>query len=281
MPVIDQWFTLATAGETVDGREIGEDQLRGMAENYNTDYYTAVIDADHELDFYGAYGHVTEVRLGQKVGRLSLEGKLNANYRLMEMNRMGQRLWFSVWPRQVEGKWYLFRLAVTDNPASIGTDMMKFSALPDGEKPLFTAPKPLEFPTENDDSQEQPPGWFTSFMHRFTSNGPKTEQEDDNMTPEQFSAMTDQNKTLTDAITEQTKAFNALAEVLKKEPQEAEETADKQTPPEDEGNQFSMAALVQKLDDLNSKFEALKNTPAGSTLVPDHTGGADGEKEFV
>jgi len=281
MPVIDQWFTLATAGETVDGRVIEEEWLRSMAESYNPDYYTAVIDADHELDFYGAYGHVAEVRLGEKVGRVALEGKLNANYRLMEMNRMGQRLWFSIWPREVEGRWYLFRLAVTDSPSSIGTDMMKFSALPEGEKPLFTAPKPLEFAAKNNDSQEQPPGWFTSFMQRFTSNGQKPdgqkpEQEDDAMTPEQFTELKHQNEALTTAINAQAQAFTSLAEVLK--PAQEEETTAEQG---GEEQQFSLADVVKKVDELNTKFEALKNTPAGTTTIPDHTGGADGEKEFV
>ena len=181
----------------------------------------------------------------------------------------------------MEGRWYLFRLAVTDSPSSIGTDMMKFSTLPEDEKPLFTTPKPLEFVAKSNDSQEQPPGWFISFVHRFTSNGQKTdgqkpEQEDDAMTPEQFTELKQQNAALTTALNTQAQAFTSLAEALK--PAKEEEK------PADQGGeeqQFSLTDVVKKVDELNTKFEALKNTPAGTTPIPDHTGGTDGEKEFV
>lgn len=279
MPVIDQWFTLATAGETVDGRVIEEQWLHDMAERYDPNYYTAVIDADHELDYFGAYGHVAEVRLGNKVGRVSLEGKLNANFRLMEMNRMGQRLWFSIWPKEVEGKWYLFRLAVTDKPSSIGTDMMKFSALPNGEKPLFTEPKPLEFTVQDNQSDK-----FTSFMgglrslmDRFSTHSPipqtqEPEQDEDAMTPEQMKQLT---TAFTSAIEAQGEKFTAAIAELKKSPDTA-------TPPAgDEGNdkQFSAAELSKTLKaiqdgqkNLEEQFAELKKTPGNNTQFTEFTG---------
>ena len=104
MPKIDKWFTVATAGDTVDGRVIEEQWLRDMAETYSVDFYQAVIDADHNLEWYGSFGQVEELRIGEKVGRVALQAKINANHRLLEMNKNGQRLFFSIWPKmQIAG----------------------------------------------------------------------------------------------------------------------------------------------------------------------------------
>lgn len=296
MPVIDQWFTLATAGETIDDRVIEESWLREMAESYSTDYYTAVIDADHALDWFGAFGHVTELRLGEKVGRVALQAKLNANHRLMEMNRNGQRLWFSIEPREVEGKMYLFRLAITDSPASIGTDQMKFSAGPNGEKSTFTAPKPLEFNTDkNPESETQ--SLLTKILQAVTGvkgdenqfNNQPGETPDDNdegnddMKPEQFEQL---QKTLEQQGQAQVAAIEALGEKFAVKPDDTTEgdesgDGDNNTDEQETVSAETFNALKTQFDDMSKKFEALQKTPAGGTELDEHQGGAEDELDFV
>lgn len=291
MPVIDQWFTLATAGETIDGRVIEEQWLRDMAESYSTDYYTAVIDADHELDWYGAYGNVSELRIGEKVGRVSLEAKLNVNYRLMEMNRNGQRLWFSIEPREVEGKVYLFRLAITDNPASIGTDQMKFSAGPNGEKPSFSKPKPFDFSVEKP-SEEDEASFFKRFKAwlksdpEFTNKPGETpddhDEGDDDMKPEQFEQL---QKTLEEQGKAQVAAIEALGDKFAVKPADDDGDEGGQGDGGDNNTEETVTAeqyntLKDEFDELKNQFDAMQKKPAGGTKFS-HQGGADDQPEFI
>lgn len=294
MPVIDKWFTFATAGETADERMIEEQWLRDMAETYNADYYAAVIDADHELDWYGSYGHVTELRLGEKLGRLSLEGKLDVNQRLMEMNKNGQRLWFSIWPRENfsdTGKTYLFRLAVTDSPSSIGTDRMKFSAK--GEKPTFTAPQPLELNTETPDDQPLTKSSFTKLFTDFLANlkpqnptPPNDEQEADDMKPEQFKEMMDtQKQQFEDLAAAQATALTALGEKFTadfeaKTTDGAQESGKESDSQDETPEQKQFNELKTKFDELNGKFtDMLKEKPG--TPQGDHDGNQGDDEDQV
>jgi hypothetical protein len=294
MPVIDKWFTLATAGETADERMIEEQWLRDMAETYNADYYAAVIDADHELDWYGSYGHVTELRLGEKLGRLSLEGKLDVNQRLMEMNKNGQRLWFSIWPRENfsdTGKTYLFRLAVTDSPSSIGTDRMKFSAKGKTQKfsAPITEPQPLELNTETQEDQPLTQSSFTKlFYDVFNSLKPQTptppndEQEADDMTKEQFEAMMNAQKEQAET---QLAAINGLGEkftaAIEAKPAAAPAAAKAEGEEENETpEQKQFNELKTKFDELNGKFtDMLKEKPG--TTQGDHDGNQGDDEDQV
>lgn len=298
MPVIDKWFTLATAGETADERMIEEQWLRDMAETYNADYYAAVIDADHELDWYGSYGHVTELRLGEKLGRLSLEGKLDVNQRLMEMNKNGQRLWFSIWPRENfsdTGKTYLFRLAVTDSPSSIGTDRMKFSAKGKAQKfsAPITEPKPLELNTETQEDQPLTQSSFTKlFYDIFTSLKPQTptppndEQEDDDMKPEQFKELMDtQKQQFEDLAAAQATALTALGEkftaaIAAKTTDGAQDDGKNGEGEEETPEQKQFKELKTKFNELNEKFTALSEERPG-TPQGDHDGNQGDDEDQV
>lgn len=290
MPVIDKWFTLATAGETADGRVIEEQWLRDMADTYNVDYYPAVIDADHNLDWYGSYGNVAQVRLGEKFGRVSLEGKLDVNQRLIEMNKNGQRLWFSIWPRENfsnEGKTYLFRLALTDSPSSIGTDKMKFSAKV--EKPTFNQPQPLELNTETQEDQPLTQSSFTKlFYDVFTSlkpqnpTPPNDEQEDDDMNKEQFEAMMNAQKEQAET---QLAAINGLGEkftaaIAAKTTDGAQDDSQENSSQDETQEQKKFKELETKFDQLEEKFKAQSEERPG-TPQGDHDGNQGDDEEQV
>ncbi len=130
-PLISDWITIGTASPTVDGRVISEEMLNDIAANYDPDEYTAVISSDHLLWLFGNYGDVREVRTAQdSKNRTVLQARIRPNHRLVEMNAEGQRLFSSM---EVDtdflgsGRSYLVGLAVTDQPASVGTTEIRFS----------------------------------------------------------------------------------------------------------------------------------------------------------
>ncbi|RBO83426.1 GPO family capsid scaffolding protein [Marinomonas aquiplantarum] len=125
-----KWFKVATSGPTVDGREIKEQWIKDMAETYDTDEYTANIFQDH-YSWYGNYGQVVALKAEKDAkGRLCLFAQLQPNKMLLALNQAKQKLFSSI--RVIEdfadtGKAYLMHLAITDEPASLGTEQLSFS----------------------------------------------------------------------------------------------------------------------------------------------------------
>ena len=132
--LVSFWKRVATSGLTVDGREILPQELRDIAETYKSSLYTAVIWCDHER-WHGSHGTVFAVRLVEEAddlepGQVALEAQLKPNDRLLWLNDQGQKLFSSIeiTPNfRGTGKAYLTGLAVTDEPASVGTQELYFS----------------------------------------------------------------------------------------------------------------------------------------------------------
>lgn len=133
--LVSYWKRVATSGPTVDGREILPQELRDIAETYRPSLYTAVIWCEHERQ-WGSYGTVYAVRLIEEAedlepGQVALEAQLKPNDKLLHLNDMGEKLFTSIeiWPNfQGRGKAYMTGIAVTDEPASVGTQELYFSA---------------------------------------------------------------------------------------------------------------------------------------------------------
>ncbi|NKF27013.1 capsid scaffolding protein [Pseudomonas sp. BGM005] len=132
--LVSYWKRVATSGPTVDGRDILPQELRDIAETYTPAKYTAVIWCDHER-WPGSHGTVFAVRLVEEgedlePGQIALEAQLKPNDRLLYLNDQGQKLFSSIeiTPNFAgSGKAYLTGLAVTDSPASLGTQELYFS----------------------------------------------------------------------------------------------------------------------------------------------------------
>lgn len=295
--LLTEYLTLATAGATVDGRTIEESWLVEAAESYDTDVYTAMIDADHEMDWFGCYGHVNDVRLGKnKNGVTTLEGRISPNIRLVEMNQRGQRTFFSISLEedfQGQGQHYLFRLALTDSPASIGTSQLKMFSAKD-KKGIHTNPLKLKFKlegSENDaaeyDEADDQAGMISKLYHKFFPAKPtaleESESEDDSMNEKQFKTIEAQNGDIIAGIGDMTKAFTTLTEKL------TETKADDESAPgEDEGKDFasqfskvseSLEALTEKMGSMETKFSALSQENNGTEIPPN--GGSEDEVEFI
>ena len=132
--LVSFWKRVATSGPTADGRIITPQELRDIAETYSLGTYTAVIWSEHER-WPGSYGTVFAVRLVEDdanltPGQVALEAQLKPNDKLLWLNDQGEKLFTSieVTPDFANtGKAYLTGLAVTDSPASLGTQELYFS----------------------------------------------------------------------------------------------------------------------------------------------------------
>lgn len=132
--LVSFWKRVAISGPTIDGRDILPQELRDIAETYKSSTYTAVIWCDHDR-WYGSHGTVFAVRLVEDAedllpGQVALEAQLKPNDKLLWLNDQGEKLFTSIeiTPNFTNtGKAYLTGLAVTDEPASLGTQELYFS----------------------------------------------------------------------------------------------------------------------------------------------------------
>ncbi|KJS22901.1 MAG: phage capsid scaffolding protein [Pseudomonas sp. BRH_c35] len=135
-----RWFRIGLEGATTDGRKIERTWLEEMAASYNRDTYGARINVEHIKGLspesqFGAYGDVLalkteEVEVGGE-NKLALFAQIQPNDALLALNKKGQKIFTSmeIQPKFADtGKAYLIGLAVTDSPASLGTEALEFSA---------------------------------------------------------------------------------------------------------------------------------------------------------
>lgn len=134
-------FRIATEGATTDGRVISRDWITQMAESYDPTVYGARINMEHIKGYtpdtpFRRYGDVTaltaeEITEGPLKGKVALYGDIDPTPELVELTKARQKIYTSieVMPEFADtGKAYLVGLAVTDDPASLGTEYLSFSA---------------------------------------------------------------------------------------------------------------------------------------------------------
>jgi hypothetical protein len=170
-------FRVAVEGDTTDGRVMERAWIEQMAKNYSLNTYGARIWIEHIRSYapegtFGAYGDVVGLSTGeveiQGIKKLALFAQIEPTEELIQLNKKKQKIYSSI---EVDpnfaktGSAYLVGLAVTDSPASLGTEMLKFASQ-QTENPfnakkqraenLFTASNevtlefdPLEEPTQH------------------------------------------------------------------------------------------------------------------------------------
>ncbi|HDS0959736.1 TPA: GPO family capsid scaffolding protein [Pseudomonas putida] len=135
-----KWFRVAVEGGTTDGRTIERAWIEQMAAQYSPNTYGARINCEHIKwawpgGEFGAYGDVLACKAeqveiaGEK--RLALFAQLQPNEALLALNAKNQKIYTSVEidPKFAKtGQAYLVGLAITDTPASLGTEALQFSA---------------------------------------------------------------------------------------------------------------------------------------------------------
>jgi len=144
-----KFFRVAVEGATTDGRRIERDWIEQMAATYDPSKYGARVWMEHIRGTlpdspFRAYGDILAV----KADDVEIDGKtfralfaqIQPTDDLVSMvNTRKQKLFTSIEVREKladSGKAYLMGLGVTDTPASLGTEMLAFSAQNPDASPL-------------------------------------------------------------------------------------------------------------------------------------------------
>lgn len=134
---MSKFFRVATEGATTDGRAIQRDWITQMAKNYKPATYGARVWMEHIRGVtadsaFAALGDVLAVEARTvEDGKLALFAQIEALPQLVAINKAKQKIYTSI---EVDpdfaksGEAYLTGLGVTDTPASLGTEVLKFAA---------------------------------------------------------------------------------------------------------------------------------------------------------
>ncbi|MFG6090888.1 GPO family capsid scaffolding protein [Enterobacter soli] len=137
---VSKWFRIGVEGDTCDGRIISGDDIQDMADTFDPRVYGCRINLEHLRGILPdsvlkRYGDVTEVKAeiisddSALNGKKALFGKIAPLDELVSMVNAGQKVYTSMEIRPNfanSGKCYLVGLAVTDDPASLGTEYLEF-----------------------------------------------------------------------------------------------------------------------------------------------------------
>lgn len=192
---------LATAGSTVDGRTIDDKMLEEMASSYDPKTYGARLNIEHIRGISGekpfrAYGDVLELSIGEtevnfngKVEkRKALFGTFDVTDDAKALNDAKQKVYPSI---EIEpnfagkGFAYLMGCALTDSPAAIGTERMKFNrALPgtihltaDQSGIAAAAIEMAEDEAATEEAAGAVKGFFSKLTEMLSGTAPQQEQE--------------------------------------------------------------------------------------------------------
>lgn len=192
MATKSKFFRVAVEGGTTDGRTISREWIEQMAQRYNQGTYGARVNMEHIRGWdpngmFKMYGDITaakteEIELeGEK--RLALFVQIDPTPELVALNKQRQKVYTSVeiHPNLNQKGAYLMGLAVTDSPASLGTEMLAFCATA-GEHPLaarkqhpeclFTAA--IETVIEFEEEQDKGPSLLERVSGLFTRHKQQT-----------------------------------------------------------------------------------------------------------
>lgn len=223
-----KWTRVAVEGATTDGRKIERSWIEEMAAQYSLDTYGARLNCEHYRSMwpggeFGAYGDVLalkaeEVEIGGEK-KLALFAQIEPTESLLALNKQGQKIYTSieVQPKFADtGKAYLVGLAITDSPASLGTEALSFSAQhgtlanrKQDKDNLFTAAEEtsLEF-DEVADSESKVAGLFKRVSDLLGMSKDKAVKDD-----AQFSELTEAVEALASYAKEQGESFTAEQKV--------------------------------------------------------------------
>lgn len=135
-----KFFRIGVEGDTTDGREIQAEWLEQMAKNFNPEKYGCRINCEHIRGLspdsaFGAFGDVVALKTeeieidGEK--KVALLAQISPNEDLIALNKKNKKVYTSMeidYDFANTGEAYLYGLAITDTPASLSTEMLKFAA---------------------------------------------------------------------------------------------------------------------------------------------------------
>lgn len=250
-------FRVAVSGMTIDGREISGQHLKEAAENYNPSVYKAPINMEHYLSpfpdsEFSAMGEVVsmsaeDITDGPLAGRVALYAEIEPSERMKKLTDEGKKVHSSIelYPQfALNGKAYVAGIAMTDKPASLGTERLKFTAEQraqvmrfnnqQGDAPLLSDAIEAELVELSEQRSEEGAQWFTRVMG-LIGKGRKSDSE-------QFSQVRDAVENVAQSHAELLDSFNDLSRAREQDSQ----TIQKLT--------SDLAALTSKLGSTDGNF---------------------------
>ncbi|EOG6069412.1 GPO family capsid scaffolding protein [Klebsiella pneumoniae] len=260
-------FRVAVSGNTVDGREIQPQHLRDAAANYSQEVYGARVNIEHYLSPYpgsdfGAMGDVAalsteDITEGPLAGRTALYAEIEPSDRMVQMTNKGEKVYSSIelHPQfALNGKAYIVGLAMTDTPASLGTERLKFATQQrasvmafnnqQAEPPMFSEAIEAEVIELTAQRSDEGAKWYSRVMG-IISKGQKTDDQ-------RFSQMHQVVEAVAQSQCEQIDQFNA-AEL---ERQQDKAAIQKLT--------TDLAALRQQLEGTDGNFSQRQPANGGA-----------------
>jgi len=238
-----EFICILTAGHTVDGREISQQTLNEIAETYDPKKYNARINVDHS-----AYSSKLGSVLAVKVEGDKLLAQLKPNDFFLYLIQQGQYLHTSceiVGDFAKTGKAYLTGLAVTDEPASLGTTELHLSAQKTGSE-LFCTSESI--------APEKP-----TLLNKLFNKKDDSEMSDKAML-EMLAQMQETNAAQVTALTDLSTGVKSLTVKLT-----AKAPEDDKGPAGDEDEKNELKEVTEKLSALTEKFETQQATISGLT----------------
>lgn len=290
--LVTDWKRIAQSGPTVDGRNIEPQWLLDMAETYDPDVYTAKLWLDHMR--YASYGSVRALKAEKDGDIVRLFARISPSRSLLQMNQVWEEyLHFSIEPTEnfaETGKCYLTGLGMTDMPASLGTEEMRFATVPGR---TFTARYPGEPVPDlrdmEDDNQMDHFGrklarWLFRLQEPGNPDNPDKQEEQTPMDEKQFNTLTQTLEATQAAVTElagKIESFSAVPPAAAPAP--AGDSAPAADPaPVDDGKEFT--ELKSALETLTTQFKTLVDRLEAAnpgTQFGDTTGAAGDQDELL
>ncbi|WP_426698114.1 GPO family capsid scaffolding protein [Aeromonas hydrophila] len=263
---------VAVAGQTTDGRTIAPEWLTQAAKNYNQEKYGARVNLEHFRSLYPdsafrAYGDVRSVYAeeveidGEK--KMALFAEIDPTDDLIKLTKARQKVYTSI---ELDldfagtGEAYLVGLAVTDSPASLGTEYLQFCAGAGEKSPLASRKqKPanlfssaIETEIELSDEGDKGPSLlervtalFTTHKKQSTADFSDVHQAVETIAKEVTTLdadlqkkFTEQAQTLTELTNKQDATAKELADLTAK--LEGQEAFNQQRPPATGGDSASI-----------------------------------------
>lgn len=283
-----KFFCIATEGATTDGRNIPRAWLEQMAKNYDPAKYGARIWMEHIRgigadSIFRAFGDVIALKTDKVDGKLGLFAQLDPTPDLIAINKARQKIYTSM---EVDpdfaksGEAYLVGLAVTDTPASLGTDMLQFAAQAPSnplaarkQSPgnLFTAAQEtvIEFEEDTMTTQNNDASLVDQIKALFTKQDPKpTDMKPDAANADTAAALLELGKQVAGFSSQIATAGQATTTELKA-------LTDKLTTSETAFTELK-AAHDKLLTDFTALVGKLDNEEAGGKTRDPATGGKGG-----
>ncbi|HEA0864556.1 TPA: GPO family capsid scaffolding protein [Salmonella enterica] len=230
-------FRVAVSGSTIDGREISGELLKAAAKNYDPTVYGARVNVEHIKSIFPnselcAMGDVTalsteDITEGPLAGRVALNAEIEPTDRMKKLTDEGKKIYSSIelYPDAMDGKPYIMGLAMTDTPASLGTERLKFAAQQreqvmkfsnqHTEAPMFTEAMEAEIIELAEQRSEEGKQWFSRVME-LIGKGRKSDSEQFSQVREAVEGVAQSHADLLDRFNDMSRQYDSDHKTIEK-----------------------------------------------------------------